>query len=136
MMDAKLPYKKTIIKQADLSKDKSGKNLMGKVNFNEEKNKYEVVIDKKLTPELKKLTEVHELVHARRKHGTHVTIREENETEIEAVARTPKTCLTQAEGILHDYLIHNARKPDKPLSPNDPKDLKIILKRIKKIVLK
>ena len=131
-MDSKLPYRKANIKQANLEKQ----NLMGKVNFNKENNKYDIVIDKKLTPELKKLTQTHELVHARRKHGKTVTPKEENETETEAVARTPKTCLTQAEGVLHDYLIHNAKKPEKPLSPNDPKDLKIILKRIKKIVVK
>jgi hypothetical protein len=135
-MDSKLPYKKTIIKHSDFSKDKRTENLMGKVNFNKEKGKYEIAIDKRLTPELKKLTEVHELVHARRGHGASVTPREENEVEIEAVARTPKTCLTQAESILHDYLIFNPKNPDKPLSPNDPDDLKIILRRIKKIVVK
>ena len=135
-MDSKLPYKKTIIKHKDFSKDKKTENLMGNVNFNKEKNKYEITIDKSLSPELKKLTEVHELVHARRGHGKHVNPKEENEVEIEAVARTPKNCLTQAEGILHDYLIYNPKHPDKPLSPNDEKDLKIILKRIKKIVVK
>ena len=135
-MESKLPYKKTIIKQADLSKDKKTENLMGKVDFNAEKNRYEVVIDKRLTPELKKLTQTHELVHARREHGVYVTPKEENEVEIEAIARTPKTCLTQAESILHDYLIYNPKHPDRPLSPNDEKDLKIILKRIKKIVVK
>ncbi len=135
-MDSKLPYKKTIIKHRDFSKSKKTENLMGKVNFNKKTSKYEIDIDKSLSPELKKLTEVHELVHARRGHGTYVDPKEENEVEIEAVARTPKTCLTQAEGILHDYLIYNPKRPDKPLSPNDAKDLKTILKRIKKIVVK
>lgn len=130
--NSKLPYRKVNIKEANLEKQ----NLMGKVNFNEESNKYDVVIDKNLTPELKQLTVVHEMVHARRLHGKYVTPKEENEVEIEAVARTPKTCLTQAESILHDYLIYNPKHPDRPLSPNDEKDLKIILKRIKKIVTK
>jgi hypothetical protein len=131
-MDSKLPYRKANIKQANLEKQ----NLMGTVSFNKENNKYDILIEKKLTPELKKLTQIHEMVHVRRGHGRYVDPMEENEVEIEAVARTPKTCLTQAESILHDYLIFNPKHPDKPLSPNDEKDLKIILKRIKKIVVK
>ena len=135
-MDAKLPYKKSNIKQVDLSKNKSTKNLMGKAEFNKESNKYDIVIDKKLTPELKQLTQIHELVHARRNHGKTVSLKEENEVEIEAIARTPKTCLTQAESVLHDYLIFNRKNPDKPLCPNNPEDLRLILKKIKKIVVK
>jgi len=135
-MDSKLPYKKSIIKHFDFAKKKMAPNLMGTMSFNEDKNKYEIEVDKGLSLELRKLTEIHELVHARRKHGAYVAPKEENEVEAEAIARTPKTCLTQGEGILHDYLIHNPKKPDKPLSPNDENDLKIILKRIKKIVVK
>ena len=113
-MDSKLPYKKTTIKQADFSKNKKTANLMGQVNFNKETNKYDVEIDKKLTPELKELTKIHEMVHVRRKHGKNVPPKEENETEIEAIARTPRNCLTQGEGVLHDYLIHNPKNPEKP----------------------
>ena len=136
-MSAKLPYKKVKIKYKDFDHNKRLKNLLGICNVG--KDQKEIWINKDASEEIKQLTLRHELVHIRRQdEGIDKTGRiDEDETELEALARTPYRFLTQGERILHRFLTNKSAFSRKnKLSPNNPKDLKKIYKKIKKLLKK
>jgi len=131
-MSAKLPYQKVKIRYKDFEHDKKYKKYKNHYGIcNEGKKEDEIWIDKNSDKSLKQLILRHELVHVRRqREGVNKTgQREEDETELEALSRTPIKYLTQGEEIIHKYL-RNKNK----LSPNKREDLKEIYKRIKRLL--
>jgi hypothetical protein len=134
-MASRLPRKK--IQYKDFSKNKElrkvGPDVMGFFDASTE----EIFVNKKNLTEIlyrKKLVEKHELVHYRRFLDNNKqwlpNYLEENETALEAIARTPKGDLSGVEAIIHDYLIGDRYRR---LDPNNPKDLRKIMRKIRRI---
>jgi hypothetical protein len=141
-MTAKLPYNKVKIKYKDFNKTEEYAEKDGNFTFgvcNEGENNDEIWINKKIknkksTVEGKELTLKHELVHIRRIDDDSIDEEkkyDEDETELEAIVRTPKKYLSHGERMLHDLL---RTGKEKKLSPNNEEDLKEIYKNIKKVI--
>jgi hypothetical protein len=138
-MQSKLPYKSAkikIIKDFTKTKDKKLKpyiNDMGVCFF----ETGEIYLNKKYFHEIldrKNLTLIHEMVHLRKfKDNNNKAFPgyiDEDETELEALTRSPYNNLTQAERILKNYLLNDGNIK---LNPNNPKHLNKIIKKIYEI---